>query len=261
MKKIVLFLYVILFSIITKAQSSTERPAILLGAITKDSLLKPPYNKWYMQEYNEYGPSPAVISELRKLNTKNITVSVFLGTWCGDSRRDVPRFLKILDAIAFPADRVSMYALGGFDSLYKQSPWHEEVGKGIFRVPIFIIYKNGVEVNRINEFPVTSMEKDFYAILNNEPYTPNYKSFSLIKNWLSGNVLTDKNSSIRGLSLQLKNLVEGEHELNSLGYVLLKQGKKEEAIAVFRINTYLYPESANVISSLGEGYHSAGDDV
>jgi len=71
--------------------------------------------------------------------------------------------------------------------------------------------------------------------------------------------LADKNISTMGLAGQLKQLVSGENELNALGYVWLKQGRKEEALKIFHVNAHLYPESANVISSLGEGYYKNGD--
>lgn len=54
-------------------------------------------------------------------------------------------------------------------------------------------------------------------------------------------------------------MVTGERELNSLGYVLLEQGKKAEALKIFQVNAILYPESANVLSSLGEGYYENAD--
>lgn len=54
-------------------------------------------------------------------------------------------------------------------------------------------------------------------------------------------------------------MVAGEHELNSLGYLLVKQGKKKEALQIFRMNYTLYPESSNTASSLGEGYYENGN--
>ena len=49
-----------------------------------------------------------------------------------------------------------------------------------------------------------------------------------------------------------------EKFLNNKGYKLLRQNKYEEAIAVFRLNVALSPESFNVYDSLGEAYMSAG---
>ncbi|MES1226014.1 MAG: hypothetical protein ABUT20_61620, partial [Bacteroidota bacterium] len=173
--------------------------------------------------------------------------------------REVPRFLKILDEIKFSAANTKLICVGGSDSLYKQSPQGEEKGKGIFRVPVFIVYKNGVEINRINEYPAISLEKDLLSIITGGDYNPNYKSFATVNKWLNDGSLSDTNITARSLAQQLKPLVCNEHELNSLGYLLLKQGLKKEALLLFRINANLYPESGNVLSSLGEGYLKNGN--
>jgi uncharacterized protein len=49
-----------------------------------------------------------------------------------------------------------------------------------------------------------------------------------------------------------------ENALNLLGYQLMGAKKLDEAIAVFQRNVELYPGSANVYDSLGEGYETAG---
>jgi hypothetical protein len=53
--------------------------------------------------------------------------------------------------------------------------------------------------------------------------------------------------------------VIGERTVNFRGYGLLAEGKVPEAIAVLRLNVYLFPESANVYDSLGEAYMTAGN--
>jgi len=50
-----------------------------------------------------------------------------------------------------------------------------------------------------------------------------------------------------------------EQALNVFGYGLLAGGRTDEAIAAFRRNTDLYPESANVHDSLGEALEKKGD--
>jgi tetratricopeptide (TPR) repeat protein len=50
-----------------------------------------------------------------------------------------------------------------------------------------------------------------------------------------------------------------EERLNNLGYTLLQQKQFTEAIAVFKVNTELYPQSANVYDSLGEAYMMNGN--
>jgi hypothetical protein len=50
-----------------------------------------------------------------------------------------------------------------------------------------------------------------------------------------------------------------EAQLNTLGYVLLRNNMIKEAIEIFKLNTEAYPESANVYDSLGEGYIANGN--
>ena len=233
-------------------QTSADR--ILYGPITKDSLLAIPYSKWFNKGFAEYNSNNEIKTKLLNASTKGISIEIFFGNWCGDSKREVPRFLKVLDEIKFNTANLKLIAVGGSDSLYKQSPKGEDKGKGIFKVPVFIVYKNGVEINRINEFPALSLEKDLLLILNGENYSPNYRSFASLNKWLNDGSLLDSNITIRSFALQLKPLINSEHELNSLGYLLLKQNFRKQALTIFRINANLYPESGNVLSSVGEGY-------
>lgn len=54
--------------------------------------------------------------------------------------------------------------------------------------------------------------------------------------------------------------VATEFELNNYGYNLLFQGKHDEAIRIFTLNTQRHPKSANVWDSLGEAYAAKGDE-
>ncbi len=53
--------------------------------------------------------------------------------------------------------------------------------------------------------------------------------------------------------------VVAEARLNTLGYTLMRQNKLAEAIAIFKVNVELYPNSWNVYDSLGEAYMTNGD--
>ncbi len=100
-------------------------------------------------------------------------ILAFLGTWCGDSKREVPRFLKILETANFPDDQLKIVALDKRKGKYKQSPTGEEWGLQILRVPTFILYKNGREVNRIIESPNTTLEEDVKKIIKTDGYVAN----------------------------------------------------------------------------------------
>jgi tetratricopeptide (TPR) repeat protein len=54
-------------------------------------------------------------------------------------------------------------------------------------------------------------------------------------------------------------ILPSESLVNQLGYrLLLGDGKKDDAIAVFRSNVKRYPNSANVYDSLAEAYEKTG---
>ena len=50
-----------------------------------------------------------------------------------------------------------------------------------------------------------------------------------------------------------------ENRLNNLGYVLMRQKKLPEAIALFKLNVEFYPNAWNTYDSLGEAYMTNGD--
>jgi thiol-disulfide isomerase/thioredoxin len=99
--------------------------------------------------------------ELIKRAGSGVAVKVFLGTWCPDSHREVPRFLKIVDVTGPSIGPVTLY---GLDRTMK-SPGGEEGPYGIEKVPTFIFFKNGGEIGRIVETPQVSMEGDILTIL------------------------------------------------------------------------------------------------
>jgi len=50
-----------------------------------------------------------------------------------------------------------------------------------------------------------------------------------------------------------------EDDMNDLGFILMRDDKKKEAVEVFKLNLNMYPNSANAYDSLAEGYDALGD--
>ena len=146
---------------------------MLLGKCTRTALLQAPFVDWFKPNYDSYVVDSFTCNFIRPLLTGK-SITIFMGTWCGDSKREVPRVLKMLDCCNFPANNLTLVMVSNKDSLYKKSPQHEEAGKNIVRVPTIIIAQKGEEIGRIIEFPVTSLEKDMLSILKKEKYQPNY---------------------------------------------------------------------------------------
>ena len=133
----------------------------LLGYFNPDQLTHYPYSTWYLNGYDEYQINTKALNNLLVINKEEITIKVVMGIWCPDSRREVPRFMRVLNAWQYPASRVIFI---GVDDA-KLSPVGEYNGLNIQRVPTFIIYKNNIEAGRIIENPTSSLEQDMVNIL------------------------------------------------------------------------------------------------
>lgn len=144
---------------------------VLTGKCTRDVFLEAPFNKWYWEFYNAYKVDTATCTFLAPLLIDK-KITIFLGTWCGDSKRQVPAILKMLDCCNFPMENLTLIMVSNQPHMYKQSPQHEELGKQIVRVPTVIIEEKQTELGRIIEYPQVSLEKDMLGIVRKERSKP-----------------------------------------------------------------------------------------
>ena len=134
--------------------------SMLIGVTDRNAFELPDFSGWYNAEYIGYEPDGFLLKQIYELSD-SINIQIFLGTWCSDSKREVPRFLKILDLSKFDQNRIQIINL----NRKKKSPTHEEKDKNIEFVPTFIISKNNDEIGRIVEFPIITLESDLFNIL------------------------------------------------------------------------------------------------
>lgn len=231
---------------------------MLLGANNRASLLQAPFSEWFDKNYNSYVVNDSISNQVKPMIEKKKVV-VYLGTWCGDSKREVPRMLKILDAADVKKNQVKLVMLDNKDSMYKQSPGHEEKGLNIHRVPTFVIYENEKEIGRIVESPVASLEKDLVSILKKENYRPQYKAVVLMDSLFAVKQVFEIDKNIQETAALLKPVIKNAAELNTYGYVLMAAGKTDKAQLVYKMNLLLYPGNANLHDSLGEFYFKTGN--
>ena len=142
----------------------SEPSTWLLGYFNREQISRVPHNEWYQKGYDEYQFNTEAVNKLTEISKENLLIKIVMGTWCPDSRREVPRFLRILDLWKFPMENVTFI---GVDNS-KLSPVGEYEKLDIQRVPTFIFYKNNIEAGRIIEVPVTSLEQDMINILDKE---------------------------------------------------------------------------------------------
>jgi thiol-disulfide isomerase/thioredoxin len=133
----------------------------ILGYFNPELLTHYPYSTWYLKGFDDYQVKTEALNKLLDINYDDLSIKIVMGIWCPDSRREVPRFMRVLDAWKFPAGKVTFI---GVDDA-KQSPVGEYVKLDIQRVPTFIVYKNNIEAGRIIENPLTSLEQDMVNIL------------------------------------------------------------------------------------------------
>ncbi len=226
---------------------------VLLGEINKKGLTSNSFNTWFSKNYDDYLVNTKIVKQLKD-SINQYEIKAFLGTWCGDSKKEIPRLYKILDKTKFPENQLQVIAVNRTEEAYKQSPNHEEKGLNIHRVPTFIFYKNGKEVNRIVEHPKETLERDILKIITDNKYTSNYSVINYMSRLLTKKPLDSLKLDETVLTSRLAEYVKGSRELNTFGYMLLRSNQIEKALYIFDLNTKIFPYKYNVYDSLGEAY-------
>lgn len=127
--------------------------------ISKEQLLKT--GEEWRDIYDEYEVDESLLETLNSKVDGALKIVVYLGTWCGDSRNNVPQFLKIIDTLDVQPE-VKYY-----DVERKPNPEVKYYVKEleVERVPTFIFYRKDKEIGRIIENPKNSLIEDFIEIV------------------------------------------------------------------------------------------------
>jgi thiol-disulfide isomerase/thioredoxin len=134
-------------------------PGGAMDKTDKDKILA--YENW-KEVYTGYRVDESFIDTLKAKAGDNLKIDVYLAFWCGDSKRNLPPFLKIIETIDNPKVQVNYYTV-------KRKPNKETkyfvADLKVERVPTFIFYRDGKEIGRIIENPKNSLEEDFLEII------------------------------------------------------------------------------------------------
>jgi thiol-disulfide isomerase/thioredoxin len=141
---------------------------VLIGKHEVNAIMSPPYTNWFIENY-QYNPDQKKLEPLKDA-LKNKTITIFMGTWCSDSRTQVPALLNVLDAINYDISKITLITM----SEDKDTPEGFEDGKNIEYVPTIIVYNNNIEMGRIVEYPIENLESDLLKIATGLEYTPAY---------------------------------------------------------------------------------------
>ena len=161
MKKYVFLIVCIIVAYGCSQKAEKSKPEImLLGKVEKTDLAVEPYKSWFDSTYQVYSLNTVMVDSLKAL-FNGVEIELFYGTWCSDSRREVPAFYKILNELAGIDFSIESYAL----NRDKVEPDGAQEGHDIEFVPTIILNRGGVEQGRIIEVPERSLEEDMVRIL------------------------------------------------------------------------------------------------
>ena len=136
-------------------EDTKKHQKVLIGECTRSGLDFRDFGLHLNYEYKNYKPDKKIINKIKK-KIEGVKITIVLGTWCKDSKEQMPRFLKILDEINFSDDDLTIIGVNS-QMLALVMPVDD---LEIKRVPTFIFYREGKEIGRIIETPKKTLEKD-----------------------------------------------------------------------------------------------------
>jgi hypothetical protein len=132
-----------------------DKSIIMKGGFGIKNLKEANYT-WFKKNYEGSKFSSEQLAEMRG-RFNDLELVVFLGTWCSDSHTLVPSFIKFMESIEYPTEKIQLY---GVDRK-KETKGIEHRLYHIELVPTIIIMRNNMEVGRITE----TVEKNIVATL------------------------------------------------------------------------------------------------
>ena len=134
-----------------------------IGPVTAERLLA--RVPGYAEQKNAYTPDITVLEMMKSYVRAGDRVEVYMGTWCPDSHREVPRFLRVVEdlrtqfGVELPVTFVAV-------DRAKQKPAELIAGKDIQKISTFIYYRGDEELGRIVERTQSPLfEDDLLAIV------------------------------------------------------------------------------------------------
>ena len=170
MKKL-LFLCFLCFCSLANGQENEDINGNLIGYINKSDFLKGKHKNWFLKNYEDYLPNQKIVQKIKK-RIKDVSVKAFIGSWCHDSKRELPRFYKIMESAVFDLN-INFQMVG--ISIGKKTPDNLQEGYQIKHTPTFIFYKKGEEIGRYVEHAKKTLEKDILKILRTHNYKHPYQ--------------------------------------------------------------------------------------
>jgi len=141
-------------------EDSETQEKMIIGTCTWNEWKQ--HAAWSSYDAPDYTPDPEVLARLMPLfKQADLSLLIFGGSWCGDTKAEFPKYFKLFSALNFPQSSISLYGV----SRKKKEPTGVAERYSIRRVPTLIVLKGGKEIGRIVEYPAESLEKALLDIL------------------------------------------------------------------------------------------------
>ena len=154
MKKIYQLFFLSLFTYSCASETYPMSP-YAVGDISIKTLFE--NHEGFQDNYEEYQPG----NLLDPVLFRGVEIYMLFGTWCHDSKREVPRLLSLLNKLDVPENQINLIGL----NFMKNDSQDRGKKFQIKKTPTFVFLRNQKEIGRIVEMPEISLEADLLKIL------------------------------------------------------------------------------------------------
>ncbi|MEI7811559.1 MAG: thioredoxin family protein [Ignavibacteria bacterium] len=162
-----LLIFSLLFVVTLQAQNKSRMVTdeksggqMLTGISDRPVFSDTTFSWWFNSEYEGYKVKIKDLDGVKE-KIKDFDITIVMAAWCGDSRREIPRFYKILDSLEYPSDKIKLIMV----DRKKKDPSGEADSLKIRFIPTIIFYNGKTEAGRIIEAPKETLETDIHNII------------------------------------------------------------------------------------------------
>lgn len=136
---------------------------VIKGIFDRSTLEHDSTFTWFQTNYKSYTVDSTNLQLITALSY-DVHFVMVLGTWCGDSKKEVPQLFKVFDSAKISEHKILMI---GVDRSKKSNDGLSDK-YNVQRVPTLIVLRGDQELGRIVEHPKETLEKDIVKILQKQ---------------------------------------------------------------------------------------------
>ncbi len=132
----------------------------MLGCLSRADFLQAPFVEWYQSGYDSYVVDTNKLISISSDSLKEISITVVFGSWCPDSRAEVPGFFKVCDFLKINQKKIKI--IGVDKSKDVQADCAED--ELVEYVPTYFFYCKGKLLKKIVDHSEATFEQLFSSL-------------------------------------------------------------------------------------------------